>query len=254
LTSTPESLPSPEPTPSPPFTRTPEFWALIACALALGVFGAAAGLAFLGVIGHGGKWYDDTNPRWFGGHWWWIAVTAAAGVVVGVLRRVTHLPEKLPSLVDDLQEEHVDARLVPGIVVVSAVSLLGGASLGPEKALGSMGAWGGEWLSRRRGLSEDDTRLNTLSGFAGAYGGLFSSTVIVVALIVEIASNAGQRYLKVLLGTIVASSVSFAIYFAIIGTVFLDAYKVPPYKFHSWQMLAGIPLGLFAVVLVACWP
>ena len=100
-------------------------------------------------------------------------------------------------------------------------------------------------------MSKDDTPLNTLSGFAGAYGGLFSSTVIVVALIMEIAISGGQRYLKALLGIILASSVSFAIYRAIIGTVFLDAYKVPPYKFHDWQMLAGIPLGLFAVVLLA---
>ena len=43
---------------------------------------------------------------------------------------------------------------------------------------------------------------------------------------------------------------SFGIYFAIAGSVFLDAYTVPPYEFESWQLLAGVPLGLLAAVLV----
>ena len=49
---------------------------------------------------------------------------------------------------------------------------------------------------------------------------------------------------------IVASSVSFGIYFAIAGAVFLDAYQVPQYAFEDWQLLAGIPLGLLAALVV----
>jgi len=112
-------------------------------------------------------------------------------------------------------------------VAVSAVSLIGGASVGPEKALGSMGGGAGSWIARRQGLGDDDSKVNTLSGFAGAYGGLFSSTVIVVMLILEVARPGGQRFAKALVGGIVASSVSFGIYFAIAGSVFLDAYQVP---------------------------
>jgi hypothetical protein len=63
-----------EPAASPPFTQTREFWVLIAGAAALGVIGAFAGLVYLGVIKVEGKWYADSNPRWFGGHWWSIAV------------------------------------------------------------------------------------------------------------------------------------------------------------------------------------
>jgi H+/Cl- antiporter ClcA len=32
--------------------------------------------------------------------------------------------------------------------------------------------------------------------------------------------------------------------------VFLDAYQMPPYSFEDWQLLAGVPLGLFAALLV----
>ena len=234
----------------PPVTQKRDFWRLMGYAVVLGVFGAAAGLIFVGAITFGGKWYSDSHPGWFGGHWWWVAVAAAAGVAVGLVRRLTRLPWKTPGLFDDLQTQHVDTSLVPGIAAVSLVSLIGGASLGPEKALGSMGGGAGSWIAQRRGLKTEDAQVNTLAGFAGAYGGLFSSTVIVVMLIMEVARPGGHRFAKALAAQIVASSISFGIYFAIAGAVFLDFYKVPHYKFEDWQLLAGVPLGLFAAVVV----
>ena len=139
------------PAAAPPVTQKREFWVLMGYAVVLGVFGAFAGLVFIGVIKFGGKWYSDSHPGWFGGHWWWVAVAAAAGAVVGLLRRLTRLPEEVPGLFEDLKTEHVDPGLVPGVAVVSAVSLIGGASLGPEKALGTMGGGAGSWIARRRG-------------------------------------------------------------------------------------------------------
>jgi H+/Cl- antiporter ClcA len=127
------------------------------------------------------------------------------------------------------------------------VSLIGGASLGPEKALGSMDGGAGTWIGQRRNLSREDSQVCTLSGFGGAYGGLFSSTVIVVMFILELARPGGRRFAKTLATDIVASSVSFGIYLATVGAVFLYAYQVPQYAFEDWQLLAGAPLGLFAV-------
>jgi H+/Cl- antiporter ClcA len=236
--------------PAPPFPQTPQFWVLMAYALGLGVFGACAALLFMGLIGLGDNWYAASDPGWFGGHWWWVGVAAAAGLVVGVLRRLTHLPARIPSLIEDLEHAHVDPQSVPGIVAVSAVSLIGGASLGPEQALGSMGGGAAGWVSRRRGVNDEDDKVNTLAGFAGAYGGLFSSTAIVVMLILEVARPGGQRMAKTLVATIVSSSVSFGIYFVVAGAFFLDAYQVPSYEFKDWQLLAGIGLGLFAAVVV----
>jgi len=141
-----------------PFVQTREFWVVLGYALLLGLVGAVAGLAFLGVIDVGNNWYDVSDPGWFGGQWWWIAVTAAAGLLVGLLRRLTHLPDEASGLIADLQDERVDPRPVPALVAVSAVSLIGGASLGPEKALGSVGGGLGTWISRRRRFSAEDSR------------------------------------------------------------------------------------------------
>lgn len=236
--------------PELPVTRTKGFWPLMGYAIVLGIFGAFFGLAFLLVIGKGGNWYKTSNDSWWGGHWWWVAVTAAAGILVGLLRNWTKLPDKTPSLVDDLQSQHIEPSLVPGILAVSAVSLIGGASLGPEKALGTGGGWAGGWIARRRGLSADDAKVNTLAGFAGAYGGMFSSVLIVVAFISEIASPAGRLFRKVLPATIIAGTVSFAIYYPILGAVFLDKYAVPPFAYHDWELAAGVGFGLLGAILV----
>ena len=219
-------------------------------ATALGVFGAFAGLVYLGIIKLGSRWSADSNPGWFDGHWWWVAITAAAGIVVGLLRRLTRLPEDVPGFFDDVRAGRVDPRLVPGTVAVSAVSLIGGASVGPEKVLTSIGGGVGSWMAQRRGLSEEDSEVNTLAGVAGIFGGLFSSPVIVVMLILEVARPGGHRFSKTLVTDIVASSASFGIYFAIAGAVFLGAYQVPRYTFEDWQLLVGIPLGLFGALLM----
>jgi H+/Cl- antiporter ClcA len=235
--------------PEPSLTQTRDFWVLMAYALGLGIVGAFISLAFLALIGWGNNWWSDTDVGWGGGKWWWVAVTTGAGLTVGLLHWATRLPQRTPGLIEDISDEHVDPRLVPGIVAVSLASLIGGASLGPEKPLGAIGGGLGGWLSGRRHRDEDDSGVNTLSGFAGAYGGMLSSPVVVVALILEVARPGGRQGGKALAGTVVASSVSFGIYFAIGGAFFLDVYQVPQYEFRSWQLLAAVALGLLAAVL-----
>jgi len=222
---------------------------LIAYALILGVIGAFLGLVFLGLVAFGSKWFVATNVGWMGGEWWWVAVTAGAGLIVGILHRVLNLPDKTPGVIADLQAGHADPALVPGILFTSAVSLMGGASLGPEKALGSTVGGLGSWLSRRRGLTDDQIETNTFSGFAGAYGGLLSSPVVVVMLILELSRPGGEKFTRILVNTAIAASVSFGVYFAIAGSVFLDLYPVPPYTFESWQLLVGVALGIVAAGL-----
>jgi H+/Cl- antiporter ClcA len=235
--------------PEPSLTQTRGFWVLMAYALGLGIVGAFVSLVFLALIGWGNNWWSDSGVGWGDGKWWWVAVTTGAGLAVGLLHWATRLPESTPGLIEDIDDEHVDPRLVPGIVAVSVASLIGGASLGPEKALGAVGGGLGGWLSTRWHRDEDDSRVNTLSGFGGAYGGMLSSPVVVVALILEIARPGGRQGAKALAGTVVASSVSFVIYFAVGGAFFLDVYEVPHYQFRSWQLLAAVGFGLLAAVL-----
>jgi H+/Cl- antiporter ClcA len=222
---------------------------LLGYAVAVGVLGGFAGWLCLRVIKVGSTWSTASGPGLFGGHWWWVAVTGAAGILVGLLRRVTHLPEKVPGLFEDLRAERVDPRLVPGTVAVSLLSLIGGASVGPEKVLGTMGGGAGSWIAHRRRLDDEDSQVSALAGIAGIFGGLFSSPLIVVMLILEVARPGGHRFSKTLIASIAAGTVSFGLYFAVAGAVFLGAYQVPTYAFADWQLLAGVPLGFFAAAV-----
>ena len=230
-------------------TQNRDFWLLMAYATVLGIVSAVFSLIFLGVIGVGGKWYTLSDMGWLGGQWWWVAVAAGAGVIVGALRRAFKLPDDLPGLVADITTAHVDSKTVPGLVAVSAVSLIGGASLGPEKALGSVGGGVAGWMSDRHKRGDEFSKANTLDGFAGAYGGLLSSPVVAVMMVLELARPGGQRLNKALLGGIIASSVSFGIYFAIAGSIFVGIYQVPQFQYHSWNLLAGVGLGVLAAAV-----
>ena len=151
-------------------TRPPGFWRLMGYAASFGVALAFAALAFLGLIEGGTDlWFTlPEHPGWFDGSLWWVAVTAAAGVLVGVLRRLFRLPARLPGIVKEMKDERVEPSTVPGVVAVSLASLAGGASLGPEGGLGLMGGGLEPGVSERKKLSEDMRATNTLTRMSAA--------------------------------------------------------------------------------------
>ena len=191
-----------------------------------GVVLAFGSLAFLGLIKGGSNlWFTlPKNPGWLDGSLWWVAVTAAAGVLVGVLRRLFRLPVKMPGTVQELQDQRVEPSTAPKAVAVSVVSLAGGASLGPEGGLGLMGGGLGTWISERKKLGQDMRATNTLTGMSAAYGGLLSAPILATILVLEIARPKAARFSETLVGGLLASSLGFAVYFAIAGSTFVGIY------------------------------
>jgi H+/Cl- antiporter ClcA len=234
-----------------PLTHSPGFWVIIRDAAVFGVVLAFAALAFLGLLKGGTKlWFTvPHDPGWFDGSLWWVAVTAGAGVLVGVLRRLTQLPAKLPGTLKEIKDQRVEPATVPAAVAVSLVSLVGGASLGPEDALGKMGGGLGTWFSERQRRNQDVRATNTLSGMSAAYGGLLASPILATILVLEVGRQKARRFADTLVASLLSSSVSFAIYFAIAGSTFLGIFAVPSYKYEDWHLLAAIPLGLAAGAL-----
>lgn len=231
--------------------RSPGFWTVIGYAVLFGVVLAVAALAFLGLVKGGTKlWFTlPKNPDWFSGSLWWVAVTAAAGVFVGVLRRALRVPAKLDGTLVEIRDERVEPSTVLKAVAVSLVSLVGGASLGPEDALGKMGGGFGTWVSARQKLDESISATNALSGISASFGGLLSSPILATSLVVEVARPKLSRLGETLVGTLLSSTVAFAVYFPIAGTTFLGIYTLPSFKYHDWQLAAAVPLGLVAGAL-----
>lgn len=212
--------------------RSRGFWMIVGYAVLFGVVLAFAALAFLGLVKGGTKlWFTlPKKPGWFSGSLWWVAVTAGAGVLVGVLRRVLRLPAKLPGTIEELQDARVEPSTVLKAVAVSLVSLVGGASLGPEDALGKMGGGLGTWVSERRKLDGSTCATNTLSGMSGAYGGMLSSPILATIFVVEVGRPKVARFADTLVAALLCSTAAFAVYFPVAGTTFLGIYTLPSFK------------------------
>ena len=107
---------------------------------------------------------------------------------------------------------------VPGALPSRLVSLAGGASLGPEDALGKMGGGLGTWVlgaSRRSARTMRAT--NTLSGMSGAYRGAFCASPILASILtLEDRASKGVTLRRVtLVAGLLAAAVAFAVYFPI---------------------------------------
>ena len=233
------------------FMRSPGFWSLMRNAVIFGVVLAFAALAFLAIVSAGTNlWFTlPENPGWLDGSLWWVAVTAGAGLLVGVLRRFFRLPAKLAGTVEELQEQRVEPSTALKAVAVSAVSLAGGASLGPEDALAKLGGGLGTWISERKKLDESTRATNTLTGISGAFGGMLSSPILGSILTLELARPKAERFAETLTAGLLSASVAFAVYFPIAGSTFLGLYELPSFKYEDWQLLAAVPLGLAAAAL-----
>ena len=220
-------------------------------AVLFGVVLAFAGLAYLGLVSGGTDlWFTlPKDPGWLDGHLWWVGITAGAGVVVGVLRRVFRLPTKLPGTVEELKDQRVEPSTALQGVAVSLVSLVGGASLGPEQGLGMLGGGLGTWVSERRGLDDDMRGTNTLTGMSASYGGLLSSPILATILVLELARPKARRVMDTLVAALLSSTVAFAVFFPIAGSTFVGIYSLPSFEYEDWQLLAAVPLGLVAAAL-----
>ncbi len=64
-----------------------------------------------------------------------MLVTTGTGFVVGTLRWAFEYPENLPGIFQEIYDYHVHWEWSPLTLLLSALSLAGGASLGPEAAL-----------------------------------------------------------------------------------------------------------------------
>lgn len=196
-------------------------------------------------------WTDDGDIGFMSGSAWWILILGAAGLVVGVLRRLLHVEPEIPGLFDEIDERRIEPKFVARRVLVSFVSLVGGASVGPEAALAGMGGGLGTFTAERRALSAAGRSTATLAGMAGAFGGLFAAPMLSALMVVEAADPEGGRdkYSATWIPMLVASTLGFSVYFGLAGTTFVNVYEVPAYSVEAWHFLAAIPLGLLGAIL-----
>lgn len=263
-----------------PFVRRPDFWPMAARAAALGVLGATTTVAFLGAehwLHHllwGGH---EPTAGWFTGPPRAVAVLLVAGVVVGLARRRSGLTPPDPNFVDEIVHGRTDPREAISLVGIGLVSLVAGASLGPEAPIGTAGAGLGTAVAersvRRRatgspaaavGRSPDGTRADpedtatddeaevadaAFAGLSGVFGALLTFPFAVPLLALEMQHPTRFDGYRRLLPGVISATVALGVLYPFIGAPFLGLFAVPAAALAPWHLAAGVLLGLVGAVL-----
>ena len=225
---------------------------LLGVAVILGIAGGVLGLIYLGATEEIiGIFFGDAGTAWWSGEWWWIPLIAAGGLTVAALRRMWHVPEKVPGGVAIIESGEVDHTTAPQWAAIAAVSAIAGASLGPSFALVVMGGGLGSWIANRRWAEGQADQDYTLTGISGAFGAAFTSPILGAFLVSEIAPTRKERYVTAIIPQLIAAVIGFAIFYAVVGRTFLGSYEVPAYEYQNSDMLVAVGLGMLAAVVMA---
>ena len=98
-------------------------------------------------------WSHHPGVEPFSGSWRVVVIMTIVGFLVGLLHRFTKA--KGVGVGEIIKDGRVDNRFVPGALLISPVSLIGGFSLGPVLPTGMLAGGLATWVSDKRKLSEE---------------------------------------------------------------------------------------------------
>ncbi len=225
---------------------------LLVVAAIVGAVVGVLGLAYLGVTGAIAEViFGEPRTQVWSGEWWWVAVTATGGLVAMALRGWWGVPKQVPGGVAVIESGRVDHRVALPWVGVALVSAVAGASLGPSFALVMMGGGLASWIAARRWPGNEDARLQaTMAGIAGGFGGAFTSPLLGTIMVSELGPVPRGKYMQAVVPQLIAATVGFGLYFAVVGTTFLNSFAIPVEDFAPSQLLIGVVLGAASSLLM----
>lgn len=140
----------------------------------------------------------------------------------------------------------------PGIVITAFVSLIAGASLGPEAPLADACGGIGTWASDRLKLDENETRTASYGGLSGMLGAFITNPFGGALLSLESAQGGmtGKTiYFWGLFPSLLASAVSTVVFVMLSGSFFETLYRFPAYTPHLTDMVLAVPLSMIGAVV-----
>ena len=178
-----------------------------------------------------------------------ILICSIGGLLVGLLVKLfgDHSGIFAEVMLEFGKTGRFDYRNAPGIVITAFVSLIAGASLGPEAPLADACGGIGTWLSDRLKLNEQETRTMGYSGVSGMLAAFITNPLGGALLGLESAQggvSGKQAYFWVLFPSMLASAVSTVVFVLLSGTFFETLYKFPTYTPRLIDLFYAAPLGL----------
>jgi H+/Cl- antiporter ClcA len=151
-------------------------------------------------------------------------------------------------------EEGLPAAALPGVAVVAFISLVGGASLGPEAPLLTVLGGAMLLLTKRLELAEGPSRALQAAVIATFIAVLFDNPLAAGFLLVEVLPLTGVMLYTVLIPALVAAVVAVGALDAL-GITTISAYSVPAYDAVRWiDVPSAIVIGVVGAAVGVALP
>ncbi len=224
---------------------------------AIGIVGGSTALLYTYATSIPSEWlFGGPADGLWTGKWWWIVVTAIGGGLVMFLRSRWGIPDKLPGAVEVGQEAIIEPKDVPRLVLISIISLVFGASLGPSYGIVMLGGGFGSFIFGRmkRALKIQDPtkeieREYTRAGMASSLGSVFSDPLLGTLFTNEL-SPSKKNQLASSIPQLIAAIFGFLIFYGLTGATIQKVYQLPAYEFEYRHLFVGVILGLSSVVVL----
>lgn len=228
---------------------------LLLYAPVIGIVGGVLALVFMSITKNANELlYGDAGTDWWSGHWWWIPLTALGGLIIAQLRKSWKISKNVPGAIALAQQAWVDPSKAVYWVVISTISLVMGASLGPSFGLVVMGGGFGSWLVTRLGKQDDEEeeakQVYTLTGMAGGMGGGYSAPLFATVLASELSPTSKKNYVAAFIPELFAATLGFVIYYGVTKSSMLGSYHLPEYQLNMIDLVTGALLGVLAVFVL----
>jgi H+/Cl- antiporter ClcA len=189
-----------------------------------------------------------------GNRWLFPVVCLPFSLLVGLLVKYAKAPSNMEggSLVDSLTGDPAQLtwKDLPALIVQSLASLLSGAVLGPEGAVGHIACkLAAMYFDLVKVPLEQRARL-VYATVASGYNGLLANPVFTAVLSTEVGATQGKAGLAALPATLIGGAVGYAVFLVTGQPGFFNILHLPPVPaYHLSYALLMIPLALVGVLL-----
>ena len=224
---------------------------LLALVVVLGLLSALLTFAFMALVsvGTGVIWEQAAQALGLDTRLFTVLVCTIGGLLVGLLVKLfgDHNAIFAELMLEFGKTGRFNYRHAPGIVITAFVSLIAGASLGPEAPLADACGGMGTLMSDKLKLNERETRTMGFSGVSSMLAAFITSPFSGAILGMESAQGGPgglQTYFWVLFPSLLASAVAVVVFVLLSGSFFETLYQFPAYSPRLADLFYAAPLGL----------
>jgi H+/Cl- antiporter ClcA len=229
---------------------------LLALVVVLGLLSALVTFAFVALVHQGTAlvWERAASALGLDTRLFTLLVCTLGGLLVGLLvkRFGDHNAIFAELMLEFGKTGRFNYRHAPGIVLTAFVSLISGASLGPEAPLADACGGIGTLMADKLKLDEQETRTLGYSGVSGMLAAFITEPMGGAILGLESAqggTGGKQTYFWVLFPSLLASAVATVVFVLLSGAFFQTLYQFPDYTPRLVDLFWAAPLGLIGGIV-----